>query len=359
LARSRSLWDFEIETPPGLEDGQARFVILDGPSDQTLSAMVRQIRFRNGNAEAVFVAIVAEDRADLVASITRFGSNLAIALGILGVVLVAAAWLQVELGLRPLQTVRAGIERVRGGKESRLAGSYPSEVQPLIVEVNDLLRSQETSIEFARARASDLAHGLKTPLAVLATMSDKLRDRGDADTAKLVDELTADMVDRVDYQLRLSRLRLRTATHAYSASVNDSLDRTIAVLQRTKAGEELVWDKSIEPGLKADLDPRDLLELVGVVIENAVKWGKSAVGVSARRDGANVEILVEDDGPGISPEQAEILGKRGTRLDETKAGSGLGLAIAIEIVALNKGTIVFGRSGKGGLSVRLSLPLAG
>jgi signal transduction histidine kinase len=167
------------------------------------------------------------------------------------------------------------------------------------------------------------------------------------------------MVDRVDYQLRLSRLRLRTATHAYSASVNDSLERTIAVLQRTKAGEELVWDKAIQPGLQVDLDPRDLLELVGVVIENAVKWGKGAVGVSARRDGANAEILVEDDGPGLSPEQAETLGKRGTRLDESKAGSGLGLAIATEIVALNKGTIVFGRSGKGGLSVRLMLPLAG
>lgn len=334
-------------------------MVLDGPSDQSLSALVQQLRFPTGASEAVFIAIVAEDRADLVASIARFGSNLAIALGILGVVLIGAAWLQVELGLRPLQTVRAGIERIRGGKESRLAGSYPSEVQPLVAEVNDLLRSQETSIEFARARAADLAHGLKTPLAVMATMSDGLRSRGDAETAKLVDELTADMADRVDYQLRLSRLRLRTATHAYSASVNDSLERTIAVLQRTKAGEELVWDKAIEPALIVDLDPRDLLELVGVVIENAVKWGKSAVGVSARRDGANAEILVEDDGPGLSPEQAETLGKRGTRLDESKAGTGLGLAIATEIVALNKGTIVFGRSAKGGLSVRLVLPLAG
>jgi signal transduction histidine kinase len=168
--------------------------------------------------------------------IREFWTELAVALGILGIVLIGAAWLQVQLGLRPLKTIRACIEAVRSGKEVRLKGAFPSEVEPLVVEVNDLLRSQEASIAFARARAADLAHGLKTPLAVLATTSSGLRARGDEETAALVEEMTGDMADRVDYQLRLSRLRLRTRTEIYSASLQE--EKTIGALKRRAPGEE-------------------------------------------------------------------------------------------------------------------------
>jgi signal transduction histidine kinase len=356
-ARSRSLWDFALTVPNvGLADGTSEYVVIPGPGGQTLLALARRMLYRDEGKS--YLAVVAEDRAGLAAAIGQFGRELAVALALLGIALIVAASLQVSLGLRPLNALRAGIERVRAGKQAELAGDFPSEVQPLVVEVNDLLRSQAASIAFARARASDLAHGLKTPLAVLATTSFDLRAKGDPESADVIDQLAADMADRVEYQLRLSRLRVRTRTHTYSASVNDCLERVVAVLRRTRAGEDLSWDVQLARGLAVDVDAHDLVELLGVVFENAAKWGRSSVTIRGKREGETVVITAEDDGPGLPPEQLQELGKRGQRFDETQSGTGLGLAIATEIVGLNNGTIEFQKSGFGGLAVWLRLPAA-
>jgi signal transduction histidine kinase len=356
-ARSRSLWDFTLALPArDSSTGAPQYLVIPGPAGQTLSALARRIEFQ-ANPRS-YLAVVAEDRAPLSASISQFAGDLAVALGLLGIGLITAAWLQVTLGLRPLKAMRAGIERIRAGKETALGGDYPSEVSPLVVEVNDLLLSQGASIAFARARASDLAHGLKTPLAVLATTAAALGKKGDHETAQVIDDLAGEMADKVDYQLRLSRLRLRTRTHTYSASINDCLDRTVAVLKHTRAGEELTWDIRLDSALTVDLDPHDLIELLGVVLENAAKWGRSVVTVRGRRDGGSVVIAAEDDGPGLPADQLAELGQRGLRLDQTKSGTGLGLAIASEIVRLNNGKIEFDRGAAGGLAVRLTLPTA-
>ena len=358
---SRSLWDFDLR--PSLAEieagGEPEYLVIPGPADQNLSAMARIILYQIGDQARPYLIVVAEDRAALIASIQQFGTELAIALGILGVMLIGAAVLQVNLGLRPLRIVHSGIESVRSGRERRLSAEVPSEVQPLVDEVNDLLQTQETSIAFARARASDLAHGLKTPLAVMATTATSLRNRGEDDTADRIEELTDEMADKIDYQLKLARLRQRTETHVYTASVNDALKRTIGVLQRTRAGEVLSWQTNIAPDLDVDLDGHDLIELMGVVLENATKWGRTQVQVTAVAEGANIVVLIEDDGPGLSPDEMEAIGVRGERLDETKSGSGLGLAIAKEIVAINHGTIAFEKSGLGGLAVRIALARSG
>jgi signal transduction histidine kinase len=355
-ARSRSLWDFDLTVPTGdLAGGQPAYLLLPGPSGQELAALARVISFPG---EARYLVVVAEDRAPIAASIDRFSRELTLGLLILGAVLVAAAWLQVSLGLRPLNAIREGLQRVRTGKERSLSGDFPSEVEPLVEEVNSLVRSHDLAIDFARARAADLAHGLKTPLAVLGTTAEDLRAKGEAETARLLDELTAGMSDRIDYQLRLSRLRIRTRSQVYSASVEETVSRTVEVLKRTREGEGLRWEMAIEPGLHVDLDRHDLIELLGVILENAAKWGRSVVAIEAKREGAMVAISVEDDGPGVPEGLAEQLGKRGHRLDEGKPGAGLGLAIAREIVGLNEGTIAFGQSARGGFAVRLELPAA-
>src|SRR5207253_2835868 len=183
-------------------------------------------------------------------------------------------------------------------------------------------------------------------------------EKSDHETGKLIAELTADMADKVDYQLRLSRLRVRTRTHVYSASINECLDKTIGVLKRTRAGEELAWDVKVDPALAVDLDTHDLIELLGVVLENAATWGQSQVTVRGRRDGTMVVIAAEDDGPGLPENRLAELGQRGHRLDESKSGAGLGLAIALEIVRLNNGKIEFQKASIGGLAVWLTLPAA-
>ena len=356
--RSRSLWDQVLATGGGPGGGEERFITLPGPDNQSLSALLREIRFATGDAEVrTFRVTLAENRALLDESIARFGFDLAIALAVLAIALIAAATLQVHLGLLPLQSVRAGIGAVRRGEVPTLRPDYPAEVLPLVGEVNELLAQQQASIDFARARASDLAHGLKTPLSVLQGLGTTLAEKGDSDSAAIVDEIAAEMDDRVDYQLRLSRLRLRTRAHQLSASLNEAVDRTVAVLVRTRDGERLKWQVDLSPGLVVDIDRHDLTELVGVMLENAAKWANATVRVGSRIEDGKAELVIADDGPGLSEEQIARLGVRGQRLDESRRGSGLGIAIALEIVAINAGHVTFGRAPEGGLLVRIVLPL--
>lgn len=359
VGRSRSLWDFVIQ-PAALsaDDGSAHFGSLEGPSRQNLSVLVRNIRLGAGVVDRPLRVTIAENRAALDAAIHRFGWELAVALLLLGGALIAAAWLQVHLGLNPLQKLRVGIEAIRRGQSDRLADDFPAEVLPLTAEVNELLQSQQTTIDFARARAADLAHGLKTPLAVLATTAETLRTRSDPETARLVEQLTSEMADRVDYQLRLSRLRVRTRAHILSARLDLALRRTIAVLMKTHDGERLNWQVELFEPLAVDIDDHDLIELVGVLLENAAKWANTTVQVTSRRNSDLAEVCIADDGPGLAEEEIAALGVRGRKLDENKKGSGLGISIALEIVALNNGTIGFGRSERGGLLVTLRLPIA-
>jgi signal transduction histidine kinase len=356
VSRSRSLWDFVIDTPAmATTEGSGRFATLQGPSNSPLSALLRQVRFSTADGPRSFLVVLAQDRTVIDESIGRFGRDLAIALLVLSAVLLTAAWLQVQLGLAPLQKVRAGIEAIRRRGVERLPETYPDEVLPLVGEVNELLASQQRSIEFARARAADLAHGLKTPLSVLEGISARLRQSGDAATAGQLENLTAEMADRIDYQLRLSRLRMRTGAHRLSTSLSEAVTRTISVLERTQQGERLRWQVQLE-AIEVDIDRNDLLELVGVLLENAVKWAENRVTVTASATEAEAILTIGDDGPGLSNEQIDQLGIRGRRLDETRAGSGLGLAIALEIVALNAGHLSFGTSPDGGLLVTVTLP---
>ena len=359
VGRSRSLWDFTIESAglPGAEGGP-QFATLAGPSGQSLSTLVRDLRLEADSGPRALRVTVAEDRGTLDATIARFGWDLAIALLVLGVALIAAAWLQVHLGLSPLRELLRGVEAIRRGRNDRLAGRFPSEVQPLIAEVNELLQSQQASIDFARARAGDLAHGLKTPLAVLATTAHALREKSDTETAELVEQLADEMADRVDYQLRLSRLRMRTRAHTLSSRLDESLRRAIAVLKKTHDGERLDWIVDVGEPIAVDIDDHDLVELVGVLLENAAKWARYKVEVHTRRNNDVAELTISDDGPGLSDEQIAELGTRGRKLDETKKGHGLGISIALEIVVLNNGTVGFGRAAAGGLLVTLRLPLA-
>lgn len=356
--RSRSLGDHVLDTSAATAPGGAeRFSTLAGPSGQSLSGMVREVSFADAGPK-VFRITLAEDRALLDESIRRFGGDLIGALAMLGVALILAAWLQVQLGLKPLESLREGIGAVRRGEEQKLPAHYPAEVLPLVGEVNELLAQQQKSMEFARARAADLAHGLKTPLSVLRNLAAHMQTTGHAEAGEQVDEIVGEMDDRVEYQLRLSRLRMRTRAHQLSASLNETVDRTIAVLSRTQEGEELDWQVRLAPGLKVDIDRHDLMELVGVILENAAKWGKSAVRVEGRTDGTFAELTISDDGPGLTEEQIARLGVRGQRHDETRRGSGLGLAIALEVVALNAGTVHFARAAEGGLAATVRLPRA-
>lgn len=357
IARSRSLWDEVLETRAPPPQGGELFYALEGPEGQALAVLSREIEI-TGEVPKRYRVTLARDRGTIDAAIARFNFEMAITLVLLGATIIAAAWLLVRLGLSPIAHLRRGIEAVRGGRTERLDGTYPREFEPLVGEVNDLLAAREKSTEHARSRARDLAHGLKTPLAVLQSTAESLREKGDTASADVLDELSREMAERIDYQLRLAALRIRSGAQVATSSLNASLIRTMGVLQKTHHGEALNWAAELGDDAVVDMQRQDLLELAGVVLENAAKWAKTQVRITTKQNGAFAEVTIEDDGPGISEARMEEIGQPGRRLDESQSGTGFGLSIAKEIVRLNDGDIAFGRSAFGGLMVTLRLRLS-
>ena len=356
-ARSRSLWDFVLDVPRPPSSGQELFTTLPGPEGQQLAVLSRQIKFDTANGSRSYQVSLAEDRAVLDQSIAQFRVDASTALLLLGLFLMIAAWAQVKIGLSPIHTLREAIEAIRRGQKDRLEGPYPSELTPLVNEVNELLSGREKSMEYARSRAADLAHGLKTPLSVLRSTADRLEEKGDAESAALMMDLATEMSERIDYQLRLASLRIRAGAYLANASLNAALIRTIGVLKKTHRGENLGWFIELGADVVVDMERQDLLELMGVVLENATKWADSRITITTRQVDGMAEVEIGDDGPGLTAAQIEQIGVRGRRIDESRGGSGFGLAIALEIVRLNEGQASFGRSSLGGLNVTLKLPL--
>lgn len=356
-ARSRSLWDTTLEPPAPRSAAAPAPSTVPGPGGQSLHALSQDVTLPGDGATRQMRVTVAEDAAIRERDIRSFAFDIGLALVALGVALVLAGWLAVHLGLRPLAAVRGAVEAVTAGRSHKLEGSYPQEVLPLIDEVNALLAGHERSIAFARARADDLAHALKTPLAVLSATAAKLRAKGDIASAEVLDLLGEEMAQRVEYQLRLAQLRVRSGEHTLSASLDQALLRSVSVLRRTGRGEELFFTIDVD-GVTVDMDPHDLMELVGVLLENSAKWAANEVRVACRADGAFAEFEVSDDGPGMTDAQIAAVGQRGKRLDESRSGTGFGIAIAREILNLNGGTLALSRSDAGGLRVVVRIPAA-
>ena len=352
LLRSRSLWDATIPTPRAVADAGSLVRVSD-PAGMSALALTRRLVFEtvDGSPARALLLTTAERTDGIDAANAAFRDDLALALSILGVALMLAAAVQIQLGLRPLDAVQRGIATIRSGGAPHLSGDYPTEVMPLVTEVNELLDLQERSIAFARSRAADLAHGLKTSLTLLNGETEAMRRAGADDTANRVEAIAGDMLATVDHQLRLSRLRQRTRLERQATPLAPAVHRIVETLRRTPTGAELDWQVDLPETLSFALDRMDLMELLGVLLENAGKWAGSRVVVSAER----AVLRIEDDGPGVDDKALVTLGERGVRADQTLPGTGLGLAIAREIVAINGGSLSFGRSALGGLRVAVSI----
>jgi signal transduction histidine kinase len=358
LLRSRSLWDAVIELPSDeAAPGAIHRHTLAGPADQTLLVRERQIILRP-EAEARRVRItVAVDRRELIAARNAFAADILPYLALLAGVLVLAAWLQVRIGLVPLDALRRGVMAIRSGAQRRLSGQYPEEVMPLVEEMNGLLDAQERAIERARAWTADLAHGLKTPLMVLTADAQRLREQGNTPVADDLDQLAETMRRRIDRELIRARVRSQVQTRQARVEVGEAVERIVRTLRRTPRGAQLDWTIQVPERLAAAMLPDDLAELLGNLLENATQWADKGIAVSVSGNG-RVEILIEDDGPGVPDDQLEKLGLRGVRLDERTQGSGLGLAIARDITEAYGGKLHLHHAAMGGLAVALRLPLS-
>ena len=269
------------------------------------------------------------------------------------VVMLAGLW-HVRRGLSPLNQLRGRLGAVHQGRDQRVGGAFPSEVQPLVDDLNALLAQREQTIARALAKAGDLAHGLKTPLAILAQDAERARASGDADVAQSIADQVARMRRQVDYQL--AQARAVGAATGTRSSVGDSIDGLLRALRRLHADRRVAIEADAAPDHAVRVQREDLDEMLGNLLDNACTWARAQVRVSSSRADGRVRIAVDDDGPGIERSMRDAVLQRGVRADESAPGSGLGLAIARDLAELYGGTIFLDDSPLGGLRAALSLP---
>lgn len=378
LLRSRSLWDQMLNLPgDDVPDGVLHRHDLGGPAGQSLLVLERRVLFRPESEARPLRVAVALDRRELAAARRDFAIDMLPYLVVLGLALVLAAWLQVRVGLAPLERLRRGVRAIRSEGLGRLTPDHPAEVLPLVEELNALIATQEGAVERARAWTADLAHGLKTPLVALAADAERLRALGQSELADDLEQLAQTMRRRVDRELIRGRIRARqsgptgsgprgvAAGPAPAADLGTCLDGVIRTLARTPQGDAVDWDLECPPDIRVALAPEDLTELLGNVLENASQWARGRVAVRATQADALtagvtrqgwVEVRVEDDGPGVPGSALGLLGQRGLRLDQSSQGYGLGLAIVQDICEAYGARVELAPGGLGGLGVRLQLP---
>jgi signal transduction histidine kinase len=267
-----------------------------------------------------------------------------------------AGVLLLRAGLLPFVRLRGQLSGLRDGSSRRIEGTYPLEVQPLVNDLNSLLEHRERIVRRALAKAGDLAHGLKTPLAVLAQEADRAEAAGQRETAASISVQVERMRRQVDYHLAQARAAGSGDVPGARCAVLPSVEGLIRTLQRIYADRGLAIDVEVAPDHFIRGQREDLEEMLGNLLDNACKWTKSRILIQSVPEGGFLVITVDDDGPGLNPSMRDAVLQRGVRADEAAPGSGLGLAIVRELTELYGGTISLEDSPLGGLRARLRLP---
>ncbi|ABC23983.1 sensor histidine kinase [Rhodospirillum rubrum] len=362
VVRSRSLWDQTLVRGEHASDAIHIHRERD-PRGRPLEVVERDIfppRPAAGTpppslpAQPVHV-MVAGDRTGIEGEIARLQGLLALCLAGLGGGLLAATFAQVSYGLRPLDRLRAALHRARDDPSLRLEETQPGELAPLAQALNALLDHNASLIDRARAHVGNLAHGLKTPLAVLRSAADD----GPTVEADMVRAQTATMGRLVERHLARARASVgQTAIFSARAPI-------LAAARRVGATMALIHCRPLDITIDGAEDAAfpgagdDLLEILGNLMDNACKWAKARVAVHAGREAGRIILTVEDDGPGLAEDEARTAPRRGARLDDSLPGHGLGLDIVADLAALHGATLTLDRSRLGGLRATLRLPPAG
>lgn len=345
---SRSFWDsadLVVEPPPA--DGTRMYASADGPRGQRLRVASQRVRFAGAAQAQVFA--VAGDLSQVRDEVRDFRVLAAIAVAIIAATLLIAIGLQVQFGLRPFQRLAGTLARIRRGEDLRFAdAALPREIAPLAEQIDVLLDEHARRVQRARHAAQDLAHALKTPLAVLAVES----ERGGADFAPRV-------------ATQVARMRAAVERHLAGNLAADSRQRTpvapvvealLDLLQRVHATRGLRFNSEIGVSAVFAGSAEDLEEMLGNLLDNACKWARTQVRIAVHAEDGRLHCIIEDDGPGMDADAARQALERGVRLDERTPGSGLGLDIVSGVAASYGGDLVLDRAAIGGLRAMLRLP---
>ncbi len=356
VTRSRSLWDTQLDLQADpLADGLLHLHEAVGPQGHAVRVAERSIKVAE-QPQARWRLMVAADTREVLAAVRHFESMLAASLAGLGALLTLAALAQVAVGLAPLRAMQRALLQVREGREPRLQGRFPHEVQPLIDDFNGVLDRNAQVLARARTQAGNLAHALKTPLAVL----------GNAAQQTPGPELGALVTEQVQVAQRhihwhLARARVAATQHlpGQRTPLSPWVDSLLRVMAKVHADRHLaISAEALGEDLAFAGEAQDLQEMLGNLLDNACRHARQQVRVHAWREARWLRIAIDDDGPGIAAHQRDAVLQRGVRLDEATPGSGLGLAIVVELASLYEGALDLQASEAGGLRARLSLPAA-
>jgi len=354
-----TLIDLPIERNVKPDEHGARWMNSTGPAGEGIrlvEVIDSPLPLRQGQRYSV---IVAGPIDWLDSRLANFLTRLGIALFLTGVGLVTVTLFQVRFGLLPLRRIEHGLSEVRSGRALKLEGEPPTEIEPLQVEINALLVSNQEIIDRARTQVGNLAHALKTPLAVITNEA-----RDDKSTlGKKVAEQAEIMRDQVNHYLDRARVAAGIGVIGRATPVREVLEPLQRALERIHRDRSVAISVECAPDIRFAGERQDLEEILGNLCDNACKWAKGKVFVkvkagTTRRVPGRLAITIEDDGPGLSDEQRARIGKRGVRLDESKPGSGLGLSIVMDLVQSYRGRLELAKSSRGGLRVEVDLPAA-
>ncbi len=339
---------------PALEKETSQSSFAEGPAGEEVRLLQNRIEL----AGMDYVIAVAAETAGFREEVRQFAQQVALTLLVFGLGLVGAIFLQVRVGLRPLARLRASLSAVRHGDAERIDEDLPKEIAPLAVELNALIVSNREIVERARTHVGNLAHGLKTPLSVI---SNEARSNP-GPLADKVSEQAGIMSTQIQHHLERARMAAQRRVIGVSSEVQPVMDRLVNAMRKIYQRDGIELDWIPEGSVRFRGEQQDLEELSGNLIDNACKWASGQVRVSVRPlpESASArklfELIVEDDGPGLSEEERKEAVKRGKRLDETVPGTGLGLSIVADLAGLYGGRLELDRSQLGGLKARLVLP---
>ena len=337
---------FSIEAQP-----QKTLLRIKGPDNQPLLVWVAHYE-RDGHP---FSLAIGEELTALNKHINRFRLRFGIVSLVLVALLIYAQHTIVRVSLGPLDTVRRATRQLEEGAIERLPEDVPVEVRPLVSEINRLVELMQQRLVRSRNAMGNLAHALKTPLAVLSQHIEQNADRLDGECLEQTRASLTMIQSIIDRELKRARLA-GPSSGGQLCYLNRELPDIVGLLQKVYTDKQLQFD--VVPGGHEIRfgDREDMLELLGNLLENAAKWGRHRVRVTVQYD-AGLVLSVADDGPGIEDAMRQVLLQRGVRLDESTSGHGLGLSIIKDIVDQYGGTLELGRSASlGGLEVKVFLP---
>jgi len=282
---------------------------------------------------------------------------------VLGLLVIAIVFLMLGAmlarnGLASFNELRQRLSSVRSGQNKQVEGTYPTEVQPLVDDLNALLAHRDQRIREALTKAGDLAHGLKTPLAVLTQEAEQAEAAGHVELASVVRQQVERMRRQMGYHLAHARAAASGATPGVRCVVAESAEGLARTLRRLHAARGLSIDVAVSAGHAVRGQREDVDEMLGNLLDNACKWARSRVAIASCDGDGTILITVDDDGLGLAPELRTAVLQRGVRADELAPGSGFGLAIVRDLAELHDGSIALDASPLGGVRAALRLPSA-